>query len=62
MVTNGSVRDTDEILGYGFGCYTVGSTAKQGPQRMQPWEEVSEVFDLFRTGPNYVEIAPYGTV
>jgi len=39
LVTNGSVRDTDEIMDYGFGCYATGSTAKQGPQRMQPWEE-----------------------
>lgn len=43
MVTNGSVRDTDEIMNYGFGCYCVGSTAKQGPQVMQPWEEGKEV-------------------
>ena len=38
LVTDGSVRDTDEILGYGFPTYCVSSTAKQGPQTMQPWE------------------------
>lgn len=38
LVTDGSVRDTDEILGYGFGCFSYSTTAKQGPAAMQPWE------------------------
>merc|ERR1712071_318949 len=37
LVTDGSVRDTDEILGYGFPCFASGTTAKQGPAAMQPW-------------------------
>ena len=38
LVTDGSVRDTDEILGYGFACFSHSTTAKQGPAAMQPWE------------------------
>ena len=38
LVTDGSVRDTDEILGYGFACFSYSTTAKQGPAAMQPWE------------------------
>jgi len=37
LVTDGSVRDTDEILNYGFPCFAHGTTAKQGPAAMQPW-------------------------
>lgn len=38
LVTDGSVRDTDEIIGYGFGCFAHSTTACQGPAAMQPWE------------------------
>merc|ERR1719201_1649120 len=38
LVTDGSVRDTDEMLAYGFPCFSFSTTAKQGPAAMQPWE------------------------
>ncbi|KAJ1633887.1 demethylmenaquinone methyltransferase/aldolase [Pavlovales sp. CCMP2436] len=38
LVTDGSVRDTDEILSYGFPVFSFSTTAKQGPAIMQPWE------------------------
>ena len=38
LVTDGSVRDTDEIIHYGFPCFSYGTTARQGPAAMQPWE------------------------
>ena len=38
LVTDGSVRDTDEIINYGFPCFSHGTTARQGPAAMQPWE------------------------
>jgi len=38
LVTNGSVRDTDEIINYGFPCFSYSTTARQGPAAMQPWE------------------------
>ena len=38
LVTDGSVRDTDEIINYGFPCFSYGVTARQGPAAMQPWE------------------------
>jgi len=37
IVTDGSVRDTDEIIGYGFPVFSFSTTAKQGPAVMQPW-------------------------
>merc|ERR1719453_1018155 len=37
LVTDGSVRDTDELLGYGFPVFSHSTTAKQGPAVMQPW-------------------------
>ena len=38
LVTDGSVRDTDEIINYGFPCFAHSTTARQGPAAMQPWE------------------------
>ena len=38
LVTDGSVRDTDILLEYGFPCFSHSTTAKQGPAAMQPWE------------------------
>jgi len=38
LVTDGSVRDTDEILSYGFPTWSFSTTPKQGPAFMQPWE------------------------
>jgi len=38
LVTNGSVRDTDQILGYGFPTFAYSTTARQGPAFMQPWK------------------------
>ena len=37
LVTDGSVRDTDEIIDYGFPTFSYSTTAKQGPAAMQPW-------------------------
>jgi len=37
LVTDGSVRDTDEIINYGFPCFSYSTTARQGPAAMQPW-------------------------
>ena len=38
LVSDGSVRDTDEIIKYGFPCFSYSTTARQGPAAMQPWE------------------------
>jgi len=38
LVTDGSVRDTDEILNYGFPTFAYSTTARQGPAYMQPWK------------------------
>jgi regulator of RNase E activity RraA len=38
LVTDGSVRDTDELIGYGFPVFSHSTTAKQGPAVHQPWE------------------------
>ena len=38
LVTDGSVRDTDELIGYGFPTFSYSTTPKQGPAAMQPWE------------------------
>lgn len=38
LVTDGSVRDTDTMLEYGFPVFSHSTTAKQGPAAMQPWE------------------------
>merc|ERR1719203_899326 len=38
LVTDGSVRDTDELLSYGFPVFSYSTTPKQGPAAMQPWE------------------------
>jgi len=38
LVTDGSVRDTDILLEYGFPVFSHSTTAKQGPACMQPWE------------------------
>lgn len=37
LVTDGSVRDTDELIEYGFPVFSHSTTAKQGPAVMQPW-------------------------
>lgn len=37
LVTDGSVRDTNELLGYGFPVFSFSTTANQGPAAMQPW-------------------------
>lgn len=38
LVTDGSVRDTDELLTYGFPVFSYSTTPRQGPAAMQPWE------------------------
>jgi len=38
VVTDGSVRDTDELINYGFPVFSHSTTPKQGPAAMQPWE------------------------
>lgn len=38
LVTDGSVRDTDELLNYGFPVFSYSTTPRQGPATMQPWE------------------------
>lgn len=50
LVTDGSVRDTDEILNYGFPCFSHSTTAKQGPAAMQPWE-AQGVIEMGQTNP-----------
>jgi len=37
LVTDGSVRDTDQLNNYGLPVYAYSSTAKQGPAVMLPW-------------------------
>ena len=37
LVTDGSVRDTDELLHYGFPVFSYSTTPRQGPAVMQPW-------------------------
>mmetsp|Transcript_4334 Transcript_4334/g.14373 ORF Transcript_4334/g.14373 Transcript_4334/m.14373 type:complete len:277 (-) Transcript_4334:1184-2014(-) len=37
LVTDGSVRDTDELLSYGFPVFSYSTTPRQGPAAMQPW-------------------------
>ena len=38
LVTDGSVRDTDELINYGFPVFSFSTTPKQGPAAMQPWQ------------------------
>jgi regulator of RNase E activity RraA len=38
LVTDGSVRDTDEVISYGFPTFSYSTTARQGPAFMQPWK------------------------
>jgi regulator of RNase E activity RraA len=38
LVTDGSIRDTDTLIGYGLNTFSFSTTAKQGPAFMQPWE------------------------
>lgn len=38
LVTDGSVRDTDELRGYGFPVFCHSTTPRQGPNAHQPWE------------------------
>jgi len=38
LVTDGSVRDTDTVLEYGFPCFSYSTTPRQGPHTQQPWE------------------------
>jgi len=38
LVTDGSVRDTDVLLEYGFPVFSHSTTPRQGPHAMQPWE------------------------
>lgn len=54
LVTDGSVRDTDEILDYGFPCFAHSTTAKQGPAAMQPWACNSVV----AVGQNKIAVRP----
>jgi len=37
LVTDGSVRDTDVLLEYGFPVYSHSTTPRQGPHAHQPW-------------------------
>lgn len=45
LVTDGSVRDTNALLSYGFPVYSHSTTANQGPAAMQPWA-VNEVINV----------------
>lgn len=38
LVTDGSVRDTDALIDYGFPVYSYSTTPKQGPAAHWPWE------------------------
>ena len=37
LVTDGSVRDTAVLRGYGFGIFALISSPRQGPHEHQPW-------------------------
>jgi regulator of RNase E activity RraA len=39
LVTDGSVRDTDEIINYGFPCFSYSTTARQGPGELSIVDE-----------------------
>ena len=45
VVTDGSVRDTEILSTYGVPIFSNGSTARQGPAFMQPWE-VNSVLNI----------------
>ncbi len=38
LVTDGSVRDSNSLLAYGFPVYSASTTAKQGPAEFWPWQ------------------------
>ena len=38
LVTDGAVRDTNTLKGYGFPVYSANATAKQGPAEFWPWQ------------------------
>ena len=38
LVTDGAVRDSVTLKGYGFPVYSASSTAKQGPAEFWPWQ------------------------
>ena len=38
LVTDGSVRDSNALVGYGFPVYSASTTAKQGPAEFWPWQ------------------------
>ena len=38
LVTDGAVRDSNALKGYGFPVYSANTTAKQGPAEFWPWQ------------------------
>jgi regulator of RNase E activity RraA len=38
LVTDGSVRDSQQLKGYGFPVFSFSTTAKQGPAEFWPWQ------------------------
>ena len=38
LVTDGAVRDSLTLIGYGFPVYSANTTAKQGPAEFWPWQ------------------------
>ena len=38
LVTDGSVRDSNSLIEYGFPVYSASTTAKQGPAEFWPWQ------------------------
>ena len=38
LVTDGSIRDSNAVKGYGFPVYSASTTAKQGPGEFWPWQ------------------------
>src|SRR5919106_3053134 len=38
LVTDGAVRDSNTLKGYGFPVYSASTTAKQGPAEFWPWQ------------------------
>jgi regulator of RNase E activity RraA len=38
LVTDGAVRDSNTLKGYGFPVYSAVTTAKQGPAEFWPWQ------------------------
>ena len=65
LVTDGSIRDSNAVKGYGFPVYSASTTAKQGPGEFWPWQ-VNDAIQcggvLVRPGDGGVVVVPRGMV